>query len=243
MEDLEELKKYMRILVINMDMQDYRLKNNKATYFRVKKDMQISFIEPSFLFELIYFYNTYKDEKIKKSIEDTLKDIVIEKDKKIKRSANLSLDELQDRLFRSLISNNKYQTVSLAHELMLRDKDMLFDVLYRNSFLSLDENKLIKTYLFEYLMDKIPYNEYILKNLIIYFISSGYGYIDITDDKMLKYFSTNTTKLYQYVYGKKISLVKKYGIKELKFENESKMSTEKEIILENLTKGENNVRY
>ena len=60
---------------------------------------------------------------------------------------------------------------------------------------------------------------------------------------MLKYFSTNTTKLYQYVYGKKISLVKKYDIKELKFENESKMSTEKEIILENLTKGENNVRY
>ena len=229
--------------MINMDMQDYRFKNNKATYFRLKKDMQVSFIEPSFLFELIYFYNIYKDDKIKKSIENTLKETVIEKDKKIKRSANLSLDELQDRLFRSLISNNKYQTLSLAHELMLRDKDILFDVLYRNSLLSLDENKLIKTYLFEYLMDKMGYNEYILKNLIIYFISSLYGYIDIKDENVIKYFITNTTKLYQYIYSKKKSLVKKYGIKELKFENEKKMSIEKEIILENLTRGDTYVRY
>ena len=43
--------------------------------------------------------------------------------------------------------------------------------------------------------------------------------------------------------SKLVKIVKKYDIKELKFENESKMSTEKEIILENLTKGENNVRY
>ena len=36
-------------------MQKYILKNEKPTYYRVKKDLTVEILEPSYIFELIYF--------------------------------------------------------------------------------------------------------------------------------------------------------------------------------------------
>ncbi|WP_068268729.1 hypothetical protein [Caviibacter abscessus] len=214
-----------------MDMKEYEYRNNKATYFRIKKDMNVEIIEPSFLFELIYF-----DEI--KLVEKQLSEIIIEKPKKIKRQANLSLDELKDRLFRALVNKDKYHCVNLANELMLRDKEALFDILYKLSFLSLDENKLIKTYLFEYLVNNVGYKDYILKNLIVYFTKSCANYVDFKNKNIKKYLEKNVTKLYEYIYTKNINKVKLYEMEVLDIKENIKMSVEKETIFENLVKRE-----
>lgn len=220
-----------------MDMKEYEYRNNKATYFRVKKDMNVEFIEPSFLFELIYFNET---EMAKKQ----LLQVVVEKEKKIKRQANLSLDELKERLFRGLVNRDKYHVVNIANELMLRDKEALFDILYKLSFLSLDENKLIKTYLLEYMVESIGYKDYILKNVIMYFVKSSANYINLNNKNIKEFLENNVTKLYEYVYKKNINRVKSYKIEVLNIKSNIKMSDEKEIILKHLVKRENcNDRY
>lgn len=170
--------------------------------------------------------------------------VVIEKEKKIKRQANLSLDELKDRLFRGLVNRDKYHVVNIANELMLRDKEALFDILYKLAFLSLDENKLIKTYLLEYMVESIGYKDYILKNVIMYFVKSCANYINLNNKNIKEFLENNVTKLYEYVYKKNINRVESYKIEVLNIKSNIKMSDEKEIILKHLVKRENcNDRY
>lgn len=206
-----------------MNLEAVKLSNNKATYYRVKKDLSVEYIEPSFVYEMIYFEND-------KLLYEELKKVYIEKDKKIKRCSHLEKDVLEDRLFRSLVNCDKYHSVELCNEMYIRDKHLLFDILYKLSCISLDENKLIKTYLFELMDKKYGYNPYILKNLVIYFIKSTNAYIDFKDEKMLDFFTKNVTSLYEYIYQKKYVDFKKYGIAKLDIKPTKKMSKVKEYI-------------
>lgn len=177
-------------------MNEYAFLNEKPTYYRVKKDLSIEYIEPSFVLELAYFGedNLAKIESSK---------CVIKKNKKIKRNTKLEKEIIVDRLFRGLINRDKYHILTLANELMLRDKNILFDILYKLSYIAEDENKLIKTYLFEYITDKVGYNEYLLKNLINYFVTSSPRYMDMNDKVQMKYFYEKVSKLYILIYNRK----------------------------------------
>ncbi|VWL85743.1 hypothetical protein [Oceanivirga miroungae] len=206
-----------------MDIEKFKLRNNKATYYKVKKDLSVMYIEPSFVYEMIYFDNT-------DLLEKELKDVFIEKDKKIKRISHLDKDVIEDRLFRSLVNKDKYHTLELANEMYLRDKKNLFDILYKLSLISSDENKLIKTYLFELMDIKYGYNPYILKNLIVYFIKSTNSYIDFNDKKSLEFFESNVTNLYKLIYEKQNSRVEKYNLQKLDLKANKKMTEVKEYI-------------
>lgn len=206
-----------------MNIDEIKLRNNKATYYRVKKDLSVEYIEPSFVYEMIYFNNA-------DLLNEELEKVIIEKDKKIKRRSKLDIDTLKDRLFRSLVNKDKYHTVELANELYLRDKNLLLDILYKLSFISNDENKIIKTYLFELMDIKYGYNPYILKNLIIYFTKSVNSYVDFKDKKSIEYLENNVTALYELIYNKMYYRVEKYKIKKLDIKASKKMSKIKEYI-------------
>ncbi|WP_067140379.1 hypothetical protein [Oceanivirga salmonicida] len=218
-----------------MNIEKYIFRNNKATYYRIKENLKVEYIEPSFVFEMIYFNNN-------NLLEEELKEVVIEKEKKINRYSNLKIEEIYSRLFRSLINRDKYHSVDLANELYLKDKSKLLELLYKLSYISEDENKLIKTYLFEIMCNKI-YNPYILKNVIIYFIKSCPKYIDMENKNNLEYFRKNVSKLYKYVYNKKKDLLKIYNLKELDLETNKEMTKTKKYILSKLESGDCDVRY
>ncbi len=213
-----------------MKIEKYIYRNNKATYYRVKENLEVEYIEPSFVFEMIYLNN-------EKLLEQELKNVVIEKPKKIGRYSSLSLEEIYSRLFRSLVNRDKYHSVDLANELYLRDKNKLFELLYKLSFISEDENKLIKTYMFE-LMTKKEYNPYILKNLIVYFTKSCPKYIDINNENNLDYFRKNVSKLYKYVYNVKKDTLDKFNLKKIDLEPNKEMTEIKKYILSKLESGE-----
>lgn len=210
----------MKNLIEKMDK--YILKNELPTYYRVKKDLTVDIKEPSFVFELLFF----GEDKMADSIS---KDCVLLKPKKIKRQTKLDTDTISDRLFRSLVNKDKYHCLFLANELMLRDKNILFDILYKLSYMAEDENKLIKTYLFEHITKNIGYKDYILKNLIGYFIHSCPKYMDINDKNQMKYFYSTVSKLYVKIYNEKYE-------NKLNFEGRKNLSCAKQAIYNKLYK-------
>lgn len=207
-------------------------KNSKATYYRFKNN-KIENFEPSFILELNYFSKIYSDSIIKEAIIKEYDKLIVDKPIKLKRQANLDIKTIQDRLLRGLFNRDKYQCFKLAHELMLRDKTKLFDILYRLSFIAEDENKLIKTYLFEYITQNSEYDYLILNNLIKYFISSCPKYMDMNDTKQIKYFESIITKLYILVYNKKCD---EYGYDKINISGISELSYSKQVIYDILTK-------
>ncbi len=214
-----------------MNIEKYIYQNNKATYYRVKENLKVEYLEPSFVFEMIYF----KNEKL---LKEELKNTVIEKPKKIGRYSSLKIEEIYSRLFRSLVNKDKYHSIDLANELYLRDKNKFFELLYKLSFISEDENKLIKTYMFEYLMNKIDYNPYILKNVIYYFIKSYSKYIDMSDKKQISYFNDNISELYIYIYNLKKDLLKQFNLEILDLKVSKEMTEIKKYLLKELKSGE-----
>lgn len=203
-------------------MNEYIFKNEKPTYYRVKNNLTVEKIEPSFVFELIFFDEVDMAENVSK-------ECVITKEKKMKRQTKLDTKTISDRLFRSLVNKDKYHSFFLANELMLKDKNILFDILYKLSYMAEDENKLIKTYLFEHITKNIGYREYILKNLIGYFTHSCPKYMDINDKKQMKYFYSTVSKLYVRIYNEKYE-------DKLDFEGSSDLSCEKKTIYNKLYK-------
>lgn len=201
--------------------------NNKPTYYRVKRNKAVEYIEPSFVFELLYFNEI-------ELLQDELKSCYIEKEKKVYRHTNLSIEKLEDRLYRSLVNKDKYHTLELANELILRDAKKFFDIMYDLSFLAEDENKLIKTYLYELMFNNTEYNVNVLKNLIKYFTSSCNKYMLLDDESQKNYFYSNISPLYIYVYNIKS---KEYNRDKLNFSSEKNMSKVKETIYRLLLKG------
>lgn len=219
-------------------VEKYRYRSNRDTYYKVNQDMTVVSYEPTFILELAYFSYAFNLKKIDKLIEKSLLEIRAEKEKPIKRRTKIKKEILNEKLFKMLVNRRKENTVEYACELYLKDKSLLFDILYKLSFLSEDENKLIKTYLFEYICNNFSYDEFLLRNLAKYFISSCPKYMDYSNEKQLKYFSENRSSLYSYIYNKKIDLVKKYNLKELKFKKTNEDNEIKKIILDLLKKGE-----
>lgn len=199
-------------------MQKYILKNEKPTYYRIKKDLTVEVLEPSYIFELIYFGEQELAEK-------NQKDCVVKKYKKIKRLTKLDTDTIYDRLFRSLVNTDKYHSLQLANELMIRDPKTLLQLLYDLSYISCDENKLIKTYLFECISNEIGYEEFLLRNLIGYFTYSYPGYVGAEQKKL---FLKNASALYVLIYTKKFGKLDILG--------NDNMSIEKKSIYKNLMK-------
>ena len=66
-------------------MEKYILKNEKDIYYRINKDLSVENIEPSFVFELIYFNEfDIAEEESKKCVK--------KKYKKLNRMVNLSTE-------------------------------------------------------------------------------------------------------------------------------------------------------
>lgn len=198
-------------------LKKYDFNNAKPTYYRLKLNdgiVDIEYIEPSFVYELAYIYSLNNEDEYIKSLELELSNVIKEKEIKINRRSSMDTKKLQERVFRSLVNRTKAQTLELCNELMLRDVNLLLDILYPLSLVAEDENKLIKTYLFEILTKEVGYNPYILKNLVGYFLSSCNKY----QKEQIK----KSTKLYKHIYKLKTN-------KEHNSEDE-KMSLSKELI-------------
>lgn len=209
------------MMKLSQQMEKYILKNEKDIYYRINKDLSVENIEPSFVFELIYFNEfDIAEEESKKCVK--------KKYKKLNRMVNLSTEIIYERLFKNLIHSNRY-CFDLANELIIRDKEKFFNLMYGLAYISEDENKLIKTYLFEIMYNDLGYREYLLKNLLDYFTHSCNKYMDITDKKQMEYFYSRVSALYVEIYNKKYK-------NNLEIPKETKLSKIKNIIYNKLKK-------
>lgn len=199
-------------------LKDFSSFNEKAKYFKVLKSGDINILDPSYIFEIGYMYI---NKKFNEALELwNLDGIIVNKEKKIKRHSCLNINELEDKFFRALFNRDSVHILSLGNELIRRDNKKFFDILYLNSKISDDNNRLIKLYLFEKIYNDIGLNESILKNLLRYFTTSleGYGNKKSIDE------------LYSYIYEIKFGISLKI--------NKTKKNKTNEIILKFL-KGEN----
>lgn len=209
------------------------LRNNRATYYSVKNNIVRNY-EPSFVLELEYFNKKLNDSRIDEIINSQLEFLIIEKPLKIQRQTKLKINQIEERLYRCLVNRDKYHTFKLANELMLRDKNRLYNILYSLSFIAEDENKLIKTYLFEHITENSEYNPILLYNLIKYFITSCPKYMDLNDKNQAKYFYSIITKLYILIYNRKCT---EYKHNKLQIDSNNELSNQKQIIYDILLKG------
>lgn len=216
-------------------------KNNleKRKYFLIDENYRIIKRDPSFIIELAYIYFKVKDKNRKEKIEDIIKkefeETFTEKDRRIERMSKIKKENLIDSFRRSVLNNDSIHAVKLGNELLHRDKREFFKILYSVSLISYDENRFIKTYFIEKIVDIIEKKEgnsfnsnrvqidEIVRNIINYFTKSEYGYIDFENESSVKYFSENKVgMLYKKIYKENYEeIVKKYSIvntRKIKFE-------------------------
>lgn len=200
-------------------IEEYKLYNEKIKYFKIDFEGNIKISAPSYILEFGYIYfKGYKE--ILKYID--FKDIYVKKDKKIERCSSLDIEILKERFFRAIFNRDDVHSLKLANEIIRRNDKLFFEIIYLNAKLSLDNNRLIKVYLFEKIYNENGLILPLLSNLINYITKSKEGY---SNEK--KY-----DKLYSYIYNLKFK-------DKIEFENE-KFDSEinKEIYL--FLKGENN---
>ncbi|MBP7100693.1 MAG: hypothetical protein KBA67_04095 [Leptotrichiaceae bacterium] len=216
----------------------YRNTFEKRKYFIIDEDYKIIKREPSFILELAYIYYETKieNEAIKKIIKENFEDNFIDKDKKIERLSKIKEEKLIDSFRRSILNNDSIHSVKLGNELLHRNKKEFFKILYNISLISIDENKLIKTYFTEKIIEKIEKIENnsfnknrlqideVVKNIINYFTESETGYLNFEDNERIEYFSKSRVSiLYKKIYEENYEkIVNKYSIlstKKIKFEN------------------------
>ena len=155
--------------------------NQKNKYYKITRNGDILIKTPSYILELAYIYfKGYKKSKEFFNFED----IVKLKTKKISRHSSLEILEVEDRFFRALFNRDGVHALSLGNELLLRDSQRFFDIVYLNAKLSRDPNRLIKIYLFEMIFNDLGLIYSIYSNLISYITNSmeGYGDYEYVDD-------------------------------------------------------------
>ena len=178
-----------------------KYKNNfeKRKYFQLDKNFKITAKEPSFILELgyIYFSKNEKNENVKQIISEQFLETFKEKDKKIERLSKVELPKLIDGFRRRIYA------VKLGNELLYRNKDKFFEILYNYSLISTDTNKLVKTFFAEKMIEKVEtengskFNEIrdkideIIKNVINYFIKSDSAFLNFENVENLNYFVEN----------------------------------------------------
>ena len=207
-----------------------KYKNNfeKRKYFQLDKNFKITSKEPSFILELgyIYFSENKKNENIKQIISEQFLETFKEKDKKIERLSKVELPKLIDGFRRSIFNKEKIYAVKLGNELLYRDKNKFFEILYNYSLISTDTNKLVKTFFAEKMIEKVEtengskFNEIrdkideIIKNVINYFIKSDSAFLNFENVENLNYFVENQAdELYKKIYVENYDkIMEKYNI-------------------------------
>ena len=171
-EEYDSLEEYI------LDFCDF---NQKNKYYKITRNGDILIKTPSYILELAYIY--VKGYKKSKECFDW-EDIVKLKTKKISRHSSLEILKVEDRFFRALFNRDGVHALSLGNELLLRDSQRFFDIVYLNAKLSRDPNRLIKIYLFEMIFNDLGLIYPIYSNLISYITSSieGYGEYEEVDD-------------------------------------------------------------
>ena len=179
-------------------------------------------------------------ENIKSEFEKTF----LEKEKKIKRQSKIEVKKLEDSFTRSLFNRESNHALKLGNEMFYKNKKKFFEILYNFSFISADENKFIKTFFAEKMIEKIIFEngekylnirffvEEILKNVLNYFTKSQFCFLDFEDKKNIKYFLENEISiLYKKIYVKNFDkIIEKYEIRNLK-----KINFEKNYSFEELS--------
>ena len=211
-----------------------KYKNNfeKRKYFQLDKNFKITTKEPSFILELayIYFNENEKNEIIKQIISEQFLETFKEKERKIERLSKVELPKLIDGFRRSIFNKESIYAVKLGNELVYRDKNKFFEILYNYSLISTDTNKLVKTFFAEKMIEKIEaennskFNEIrdkideIIKNIINYFTKSDSTFLNFENMENLNYFVKNQIdELYKKIYVENYDkIVEKYNIQNVK---------------------------
>ena len=116
--------------------------------------------------------------------------------------------------------------MKLGNELLHRDKNKFFEILYNYSLISTDTNKLVKTFFAEKMIGKIEaengskFNEIrdkideIIKNIINYFTKSDLTFLNFENVENLNYFVENQAdELYKKIYVENYDkIMEKYNI-------------------------------
>lgn len=227
----------------------------KRKYFILDKNFKIVRKEPSFILEMAYIYcenekrekkelKEQKKEKILENIKSEFEKTFLEKEKKIKRQSKIEVKKLEDSFTRSLFNRESNHALKLGNEMFYKNKKKFFEILYNFSFISADENKFIKTFFAEKMIEKIIFEngekylnirffvEEILKNVLNYFTKSQFCFLDFEDKKNIKYFLENEISiLYKKIYVENFDkIIEKYEIRNLK-----KINFEKNYSFEELS--------
>ena len=178
----------------------------------------------------IYFSKNKKNENVKQIISKQFLETFKEKDKKIERLSKVELPKLIDGFIRSIFNKESIYAVKLGNELLYRDKNKFFEILYNYSLISTDTNKLVKTFFAEKMIEKIEaensskFNEIrdkideIIKNIINYFTKSDSAFLNFENVENLIYFVENQAdELYKKIYVENYDkIVEKYNIQNVK---------------------------
>ena len=238
-EKLEKFSSFKEITDILKFILQYKNNLEKRKYFLIDENYRIIKRAPSFIIELAYIYFKVKEKNRKEKIENIIKkefeETFIEKDRRIERMSKIKKENLIDSFRRSVLNNDSVHAIRLGNELLHRDKKEFFKILYSISLISYDENKFIKTFFIEKIIDAIEKKEKnsfnsnrvqtdeIVRNIINYFTKSESGYINFENESSMKYFSENKVGvLYRRIYKENYEeIVKKYNIvntRKIKFE-------------------------
>lgn len=239
-------------------LEENKNKFEKRKYLKVNDDLTIERREPSYIIELGYIYYKYKkngslnDEK-KLEIEEIIKKESLQtyksQEKKIERQSKIEIELLKERFWRTLLNQDKIHSLKLGNELVIRDAQIFFELMYKYSIISKDTNKLIKTYLCEIIYNDNGYSIELIKNIINYFVKSRNDYIYYDSVKEIKHFTEERLdSLYNFIYHKiydnkiknsKINENVKLELAKNLQETTLELSTTKQIILEYLQNNKN----
>ena len=241
-----------------MFLEENKNKFEKRKYLKVNDYLMIERREPSYIIELGYIYYKYKkngslnDEK-KLEIEEIIKKESLQtyksQEKKIERQSKIEIELLKERFWRTLLNQDKIHSLKLGNELVIRDAQIFFELMYKYSIISKDTNKLIKTYLCEIIYNDNGYSIELIKNIINYFVKSRNDYIYYDSVKEIKHFTEERLdSLYNFIYHKiydnkiknsKINENVKLELAKNLQETTLELSTTKQIILEYLQNNKN----
>ena len=241
-----------------MFLEENKNKFEKRKYLKVNDDLMIERREPSYIIELGYIYYKYKkngslNAEKKLEIEEIIKKESLQtyksQEKKIERQSKIEIELLKERFWRTLLNQDKIHSLKLGNELVIRDAQIFFELMYKYSIISKDTNKLIKTYLCEIIYNDNGYSIELIKNIINYFVKSRNDYIYYDSVKEIKHFTEERLdSLYNFIYHKiydnkiknsKINENVKLELAKNLQETTLELSTTKQIILEYLQNNKN----
>ena len=241
-----------------MFLEENKNKFEKRKYLKVDDDLMIERREPSYIIELGYIYYKYKkngslNAEKKLEIEEIIKKESLQtyksQEKKIERQSKIEIGLLKERFWRTLLNQDKIHSLKLGNELIIRDAQIFFELMYKYSIISNDTNKLIKTYLCETIYNDNGYSIELIKNIINYFVKSRNDYIYYDSVNEIKHFiEERSDNLYNFIYHKiydnkiknsKINENIKLELAKNLQETTLELSTTKQIILEYLQNNKN----